>query len=74
MAIFLCAVRPGEGLPMRPLEDAEDPSTVTVDSYDAPVGLPNGDCFEADVQLDGLASWEVARSEGDRVGWCPPNP
>ena len=39
MAIFLCAVRRGEGLPTRPLDDAEDPSTVTVDGYDAPVGL-----------------------------------
>ena len=53
---------------MRPLEDAEDPSTVTVDGYDGPAGLLYDDRFEADVQLDGLAAWEVVRYEGDRVG------
>jgi hypothetical protein len=68
MAICLCAVRRGEGLPTRPLDEAEDPSTVTVDGYDAPVGLLGDDRFEADVQLDGLAAWEVVRYEGDRVG------
>lgn len=68
MAIFLCAVRRGEGLQVRPLEEAEDPSTVTVDGYDGPAGLLYDDRFEADVQLDGLTAWEVVRYEGDRVG------
>ena len=67
MATFLCAVRHGERLARRPLEDAEDPSTVTIDGCEAPLGLLYDDRFEADVQLDGLAAWEVARYEGDRV-------
>ena len=68
MAIFLCAVRRGEGLPTRPLDEAEDPSTVTVDGYDEPIGLLGDDRFEADVQLDGLTAWEVVAYEGERVG------
>lgn len=68
MAMYLCAVRRGDGLKERPLEDAEDEATVTVDGYDGPVGLLGDDRFEADVALDGIAAWEVVTYEGDRVG------